>query len=322
MTPTTLLQMKPLLRLLTLGVLVIRLTPSAALAAGEKLVLSVPNLAFPFFGFMKSQAEDEAKKLGVELTTQDGQGSSPKQSDDLRNALNQGVNGIVVSPSDVNALTPAINELIAGKLPVATVDRTVEGTTEKVPHVGADNVAGGVAMAEYVIKKFPNGARIIFLRGEPGASPAIDRAKGVLDTLKAAGDKYKILADQTANFKRGQGMTVTQNLLTSMGNPPDVILASNDDMALGALQALQQAGIPSGKIMVIGYDALPEALAKIRSGELTATIEQSPGKQVRTAMGIVLDYLRNKTPMHDEVIKPFLVDKENLDQAERIGQAK
>jgi inositol transport system substrate-binding protein len=314
--------MKTLVRLLTLGVLVIGLTPSAALAAGEKIVLSVPDLAFPFFGFMKSKAEAEAKKLGVELTTQDGRGSSPTQSDGLLNALNQGVNGIVVSPSDVNALAPAINELIAAKLPVATVDRTIEGTTEKVPHVGADNVAGGVAMAEYVIKKFPNGARIIFLRGEPGASSAIDRAKGVLDTLKAAGDKYKILADQTANFKRDQGMTVTRALLTSMGNPPDVILASNDDMALGALQAWQQAGIPNGKVMVIGYDALPEALAKIRSGELTATIEQSPGKQVSTAMEIVVDFLRNKTPMHDEVIKPFLVDKENLDQAERIGEAK
>ncbi|MBV8970422.1 MAG: substrate-binding domain-containing protein [Verrucomicrobia bacterium] len=314
--------MKTLLRLLTLGVLVIGLTPSAALAAGEKIVLSVPNLAFPFFGFMKSKAEDDAKKLGVELTIQDGRGNPLTQSDGLHNALNQGVNGIIVSPSDVNALTPQINELIAAKLPVATIDRTVEGTTEKVPHVGADNVAGGVAMAEYVIKKFPNGARIIFLRGEPGASSAIDRAKGVLDTLKAAGDKYKILADQTANFKRDQAMSVTRALLTSMGNPPDVILASNDEMALGALQALEQAGIPNGKEMVIGYDALPEALAKIRSGELAATIEQSPGKQVSMAMEIVIDFLRNKTPMHDEVIEPFLVDKENLDKAERIGEAK
>ena len=82
-------------------------------------------------------------------------------------------------------------------------------------------------MAEYVIKKFPNGARIIFLGGEPGSSPAIDQAKGALETLKAAGDKYKVLADQTANFKRDQGMTVTLNLLTSIGTPPDVIICSN-----------------------------------------------------------------------------------------------
>jgi inositol transport system substrate-binding protein len=236
--------------------------------------------------------------------------------------VTQGVQGIVLIPNDVNALASAANKVLAAKIPIATVDRNVAGTTEPIAHVGADNVAGGVAMAEYVIKKFPNGARIIFLRGEPGSSPAIDRAKGTLETLKAAGDKYKVLADQTANFNRDQGMTVTQNLLTSIGTPPDVIICSNDDMALGAAEALQQAGIQKGKVMVIGFDALSEALAKIRFGDQTATIEQSPGKQIRTATEIIVDHIRKKTLLYDEVIKPFLVDKANLDKAERIGEAK
>jgi inositol transport system substrate-binding protein len=316
--------MKKTCVLFMLGAAALGLLPIPAFAAGsnENIVLSVPNMAFPFFGFMRSQAEGEAKKLQVQLLVQDGQGSSPKQSADLRNAINQGVKGIVLSPNDVNALTPAVNEVIAAKIPLVTVDRTVMNPSEKVPHVGADNVAGGAAMAEYVVKKFPDGARIIFLRGEPGSSPAIDRAKGALETLKAAGSKYQILVDQTANFRRDQGMTVTQNLLTSLGNPPDAIIASNDDMALGALQALQQAAIPKGKVTVVGYDALPEALASIRAGDMAATIEQSPGKQVRTAMEIIVKHLRDKTPMHDEVIKPFTVDKTNLDQAERIGEAK
>jgi inositol transport system substrate-binding protein len=303
---------------------VVAFQPAAIFAQGknERVVVIVPNLAFPFFAFMKTQAEDEGKKLGVQITVEDGQGKSPTQSSEVRTAVTQGVDGIVLIPNDVNALTPAANEVIAAKIPIVTVDRNVAGTTEPVRHVGADNVAGGVAMAEYVVKKFPDGARIIFLRGEPGSSPAIDRAKGTLETLKAAGDKYKVLADQTANFKRDQGMTVTQNLLTSIGTPPDVIICSNDDMALGAEEALQQAGIPKGKVMVIGFDALPEALAKIRSGDQTATIEQSPGKQVRTALQIIVEHVRNKTPLHDEVIKPFLVEKTNLDQAERIAEAK
>ncbi len=295
---------------------------STAQAKDEKIVVLVPNLAFPFFAFVKAQAEDEAKKLGIQVTVEDGQGQSPVESSELRTAVTQGVDGIVLIPNDVNALTPATNEVLAAKIPIVTVDRNVAGTTEPIAHVGADNVAGGVAMAEYVIKKYPNGARIIFLRGEPGSSPAIDRAKGALETLKAAGDKYKVLADQTANFKRDQGMTVTQNLLTSIGAPPDVIICSNDDMALGAEEALQQAGIAKGKVLVIGFDALPEALAKIRSGDQTATIEQTPGKQIRTALEIIVDHLRNKTPLHDEVIKPYVVDKENLDKAERIGEAK
>jgi inositol transport system substrate-binding protein len=302
----------------------VALQPASTFAQGknERIVVIVPDLAFPFFTFVKTQAEDEGKKLGLQLTVQDGQGKSPTQSSEVRTAVTQGVDGIVLIPNDVHALAPAANEVLAAKIPIITVDRHVAGTTEPIPHVGADNVAGGVAMAEYVIKKFPDGARIIFLRGEPGSSPAIDRAKGTLETLKAAGDKYKVLADQTANFKRDQGMTVTQNLLTSIGTPPDVIICSNDDMALGAEEALQQAGIPKGKVLVIGFDALPEALAKIRSGDQTATIEQSPGKQVRTALQIIVDHVRKKTPLHDEVIKPFLVDKTNLDQAERIAEAK
>src|SRR5258708_1917276 len=273
--------------LLVATVLAFQSAPIFAQGKNEHVVVIVPNLAFPFFAFMKTQAEDEGKQLGIQVTVEDGQGKSPTQSSEVRTAVTQGVDGIV-----------------------------------PIPHVGADNVAGGVAMAEYVIKKFPNGARIIFLRGEPGSSPAIDRAKGTLETLKAAGDKYKVLADQTANFKRDQGMTVTQNLLTSIGTPPDVIICSNDDMALGAEEALQQAGIPKGKVLVIGFDALPEALAKIRSGDQTATIEQSPGKQVRTALEIIVDHIRKKTPLHDEVIKPFLVDQSNLDKAERIAEAK
>jgi len=101
---------------------------------------------------------------------------------------------------DVNALVPAVNEVIGANIPILTVDRYVSGTNKPVPQFGVDDVAGGAKLARYVIDHFPNGAKIVFLTGEPGSSPAIDRAKGVRDTFKAAGDKYKIVADQTANF--------------------------------------------------------------------------------------------------------------------------
>jgi inositol transport system substrate-binding protein len=291
-------------------------------AKTEKLALNVPNMAFPFFAFMRNQAIDEAKKLNADLFVQDGQGSSPKQSSDLRNAVTQGVDGIVLVPNDVHALAPAVNEAIQSNIPLVTVDRRVVGTSKPLPHVGADNVAGGRAQGEWVVKKFPNGARILFLRGEPGSSPAIDRAGGFYAVTKAAGDKYKVVADQTANFHRDQGMTVTQNLLTSLGTPPDVIVSSNDDMALGAVSALQQSGVPKGKVAVIGYDALPEALRAIRNGDMAATVEQSPGKQVRTALDELAGYLRDKTPMQSVSIPPYVVDNANLDKAERIDEAK
>jgi inositol transport system substrate-binding protein len=291
-------------------------------AKTEKIFVSVPNMAFPFFGFVRDQAIDEGKKLNVEVIIGDGQGQSPKQSSDVRNAINQGVDGIVLIPNDVNALVPVVNEVLESNIPIITMDRTVTGTDNPIPHVGADNVAGGREMAKYIMAKFPDGAKIIFLRGEPGASPAIDRAKGFFEVIKAAGDKYKVLADQTAHFHRDEGMTVTQNLLTSLGTPPDAIVCSNDDMAMGAVEALQQAGIPKGKVIVVGYDALPEALSKIRSGEMAATIEQSPGKQVRTSMEELVEFIRSKKAMEDTAMQPYSVDSASLDKAERIGEAK
>ena len=117
-------------------------------------------------------------------------------------------------------------------------------------------------------------------------------------------------------------MTVTQNLLTSLGAPPDVIVSSNDDMALGAIAALKQSGVSKGKVPVIGYDAPPEALRAIREGEMAATVEQSPGKQVQTALDQLVDHIRNKKPLQNVSIAPFVVDNTNLDKAERLGEAK
>ena len=201
-------------------------------------------MALPFFSFMRSQANDEAKKLNVNFVIQDAQGSSSKQSSDLRDAVTEGLDGVVLDPNDVHALVPAVNETIQSNIPLITVDRSVTGTSKPVPHVGADNVAGGRAQAEWVIHKFPSGGQRSFFERESGASAAIDRSSGFNEAIKAAGDKYKVVASQTANFQRSQGMTVTQNLLTSLNTLSYVIVASNDDMALGAVSALQHRALP------------------------------------------------------------------------------
>jgi inositol transport system substrate-binding protein len=287
-----------------------------------KIVFTVPNMAFPWAAFTAKIAQETGKKLNAEVLLQDGQGSSSTQSSDLRNAVNQGVDGIVLAPTDVKALVPAVNDVIAAKIPLVTIDRYVTGTTEPVPHFGADNVAGGVEQAKYVVEHFPAGAKIILLTGEPGSSPAIDRAAGVHDTLKAAGDKYKLVADQTANFARAQGFTVTQNELTALGTPPEAIIASNDDMALGAVKALAQAGIPKGKVMVVGFDALPEGLAAVRDGDMAATVEQLPGEQVGTSMTALVDFIRDKKPLDSKKLTPVLITKDNLKQAERYNEVK
>src|ERR1700745_398187 len=233
-----------------------------------RIVYSSPTLSAPWLAEAAKVAQNEAQKLGVDLISQDGEGSSPKQASDLRNALKQGVNGIFWDPNDVDALTDATNDVLDAGIPVVIFDRIVRNAHKPIPYFGLDNVAGGGGMAEYGVSKLPNGARIVFITGKAGGSSANDRAKGVHEGIKAAGDKYKIVAEQTGNWSRAERVTVTQNILTSLGYTPDAIIAANDDMALGALAAIEQAGTPKGKIVVVGIDGLPEALAKIREGEM------------------------------------------------------
>ena len=292
-------------------------------AANEKIVAIFHNLAEPFFVFMGRAGREAATEEKVSLAIIDGQASSPKETSDVENALNQGVDGIILAPTDVKALVPAVNEALENKTPLITVDRRVEGAEQPVPVVAADNVAGGRMQADWVIKQFPSGARIVFLTGAPGSSSGIDRAKGTHDAIAAAGDKYKIIAEQTANWARATALSTTASILTSMSdNPPNAIIASNDDMALGAVEGIHEAGLDNAKIKVVGFDATPDALVAVKSGRMGATLEQSPSKQIRTALHQLVDNIRNHTPMKSVAITPVLITADNLNQAERFNEMK
>jgi ABC-type sugar transport system substrate-binding protein len=168
---------------------------------------------------------------------------------------------------------------------------------------------------------FPDGAKVLNLQGQPGSSPAIDRNAGVHNVLDAHAEKYPFVFEQTAGFARDKGLSVTEAGLAGMSEPPDVIVAANDDMALGAIEAIKASG---QDIPVIGFDALPEALASIQGGELSASIEQFPGEQSRTALRLLVDYLRDgKEPAEALVLlTPVAITEGNFDQAERLGELK
>jgi inositol transport system substrate-binding protein len=205
---------------------------------------------------------------------------------------------------------------------VVTVDRRVAQVEGILAHVGADNVKGGEAQANLIVKMFPDGATIVNLQGQSGASPAIDRNKGLHNVLDGMADKYKIVFEQTAGFDRAKGLAVTEAALAGMAETPKVIVAANDDMALGALEAVKARNL-SG-ITIIGFDALPEALAKVRDGELTATIEQFPGKQSALGVQVLADFIKSgKKPDNAlQLLTPVAVTKDNLDVAERLGEVK
>ena len=286
------------------------------------ILASVPGLTFPFFVHMMNQMKAAAEELGnIEVVESDGQVSSPKQTADVEAAIARGVNGIVISPNEVDAMAPALQQAVEAQIPVVTIDRRVDQVEGILAHVGADNVKGGEAQGELIMKLFPDGATIINLQGQSGASPAIDRNQGLHNVLDKAGDKYKIVFEQTAGFDRARGLSVTEAALAGMDEAPDVIVAANDDMALGAMEAVRARNMEG--IAIIGFDALPEALAQVRDGGLTATIEQFPGEQSRTAVQILVSHLREGKAPEEKVklLTPVAITKENLDTAERLGEA-
>jgi ABC-type sugar transport system substrate-binding protein len=301
---------------------VLAVAAGGPVAAQERTILtSVPSLGFPFFVHMMKELQDEGRKLGVRTVEADGQNSAPKQTADVEAAVVQGVDGIVISPIDVNAMAPAIKAAIDNGVPVVTIDRRVEGVPEILAHVGADNVKGGEAQGQWILEAFPNGATIVNLQGQPGSSPAIDRNQGLHNVIDQHQDKYKVVAEQTALFQRDQGLSVTESILAGLAEPPDVIVAANDDMALGALEALRNRNL-ADRVKVIGFDALPEALASVRDGGLAGTIEQFPGGQSRRAMQVMVEYLNNgKAPESSLVLlTPIMITKDNINEGERLGE--
>jgi inositol transport system substrate-binding protein len=309
-------------RVLFAGAIALSFAAAPAALAEDKILASVPGLTFPFFVHMMNAFKAEAAKQGMGVIESDGQVSSPKQTADVEAAITQGVKGIVISPNEVDAMAPALQQAVDAKIPVVTVDRRVAQVEGILAHVGADNVKGGEAQANLIVQMFPDGATIINLQGQSGASPAIDRNKGLHNVLDGMADKYKIVFEQTAGFDRAKGLSVTEAALSGMADPPKVIVAANDDMALGAMEAVKARSL-SG-IAIIGFDALPEALAQVRDGGLTATIEQFPGKQSAMGVDTLVNFIKNGTVPAEKVmlLTPVAVTKDNLNIAERLGEVK
>ena len=283
-----------------------------------RIAFSVPAMSFPFFVHMEKQVRDEAAKMGnVEIITLDGQDNTTKQVADLEGVIAQKYDGLIVSPRTSEGVAPVIQQVIDAGIPVVTIDRRAEGVNGLLAHVGADNVIGGEEQGKAILSLFPDGAKIIELLGTPGASPAIDRSAGLHNIIDPAGN-IEVVCQQTGNFNRNDGLTVTENCLTA--NPDaQAIVAANDDMALGAVEAASAAGV---SVPIIGFDALPEALLAVRDGTMYGTVEQFPGGQSRTALQTIVNFIVNGAKPDSDVVllSPKLITKDNFDQAERIGE--
>jgi ribose transport system substrate-binding protein len=221
---------------------------------------------------------DEAQKRGIELVVTDAQGQTAKQVADVEDLIARRVSVILLAPREFEGLAPALQAAKDASIPVVLIDRQAAGTagTDYVTFLGSNFVEQGQRAAAWLAKTTNGQAKIVELAGTPGSSVAIDRAKGFRDEL-AKHPGMTILASQTGNFTRAQGERVMQNIAQSLGNQITAVYAHNDEMALGAIQALKSAGRQPGKdVTVVSIDGQRAALESIQAGELGATVESNP----------------------------------------------
>lgn len=275
-------------------------TTETAQPAGQPIVIgmSLPGLQFPFFVTMKNDAEQVAETLGARIVFADAQNQSSKQAADVESFIAQKVSAILISPMTTESLVPAIEAAAQAGIPVATVDRQAN-TDQVLVHVGADNVEGGRAAARFVIEKLGGQGTVIELEGTPGASPAIDRKKGFDEVINAS--NVKILVSQTADFARARAHDVMENLMQAYPDF-DAVFGANDEMIIGAIEAMSSAGIDLQSKVTVGFDATPDALAYMKEGKLGATIDQFPGQQASQALNILVEYIKNKTEPAEKVV--------------------
>ncbi|KQL54074.1 D-ribose transporter subunit RbsB [Heyndrickxia shackletonii] len=251
-----------------------------------KIGLSVSTLNNPFFVSLKDGVMKEAKAKGMHVTVVDAQNDSAKQVNDVQDLLQQGVDVLLINPTDSAAISTAVQSANEVGVPVITLDRSSDkGKVETL--VASDNIKGGKMAANFIIDQVGKNAKVVELQGVPGASATRERGKGF---HQIADKELQVVESQSAHFDRTEGLNVMENLI--QGHPDiKAVFAQNDEMALGALEAINSSG---KNIVVVGFDGNDDALKSIKDGKLNATVAQQPELIGKLAVNAAGDVLKGK----------------------------
>ncbi len=278
--------------LAAIAILAAPLVLTSAMAAGKvmKFGLSLSTLNNPFFVTVKDGAEKEAKLLKVDLIVTDAQNRLDKQISDIEDMIQKKVDALLINPTDSAGIATVVKKANKAGIPVFAIDRGIDVSTgaKVIAQIASDNVFGGRLQARFLAKALGGKGNVVELEGIPGASAAIDRKAGFEDELKKVAPGIKILSSQEAGFDQAKGLQVMQNIMQANPGKIDAVVAANDSMALGAIQAIQQAKAKrpnGGRIIVVGFDSIDQALEQIRKGTMDATIAQQPALMGQLGVG-------------------------------------
>lgn len=287
--------MKKIVSVLMLVVLVISL---AACSSGKvketsgkdatkstTIGLVMPTLTTDFFVTLKDAAVKYAAEKGIEINVLDSQNDAVKEAANVEDLITKKVAAILIIPMDSDAVVNSIKAANTAKIPVITLDRASSGG-DVVAHISSDNISGGLMAGKYIVEKLGGKGKVVELEGVPGTSAARDRGEGFNKALE--GTEITVVSKQTANFNKAEGMSVMENILQAQPEI-DAVFAQNDEMALGAMEAI--TAVNRKDIMIVGFDASVDAVTAVKAGSMATTVAQKPDLIATTGIDVVLKVL-------------------------------
>lgn len=260
---------------------------------------SVSTLNNPFFVSLSEGAKAKAEEAGVEMIVVDAGDETAKQASDIEDLISKNISVLIVNPVDSDAVAPAVKDAVAKGIKVISVDRVVNGVDVDCA-IASDNVAGAQMATEYLVSLIGEGAKVAELEGVSGASATIDRGEGF---HIVADEQLNVVSKQTANFNRSEGMSVMENMLQANSDIKGVF-AHNDEMALGAVEAIGSRGI-----IVVGFDATDDAQNAIKAGRMAATVAQKPDLMGATAVETAIKLINGEAVDAEIPVEVELITK-------------
>lgn len=295
------------------AVVLLSLTGCQRGAAGpHQIVIGVAyqNLQNEYIINLQHAIRAEAKKLHVKLMELDARGHSSSQISDVEDFVAEGVNAIILNAVDEQGSAPAVDIAVKDHIPIVEVNTLVANLNKVNAYVGSPDVEAGRMEAREIMKVLHGHGNIVILQGPYGSSAEVQRTQGIKRELAKFPNAH-IIAEHTANWDRAQGLSVMENFLAA-GRTINAVIAENDEMALGACEAI--AAAHKKKIAVMGIDAIPDALKAVADGTMVATIYQDAHGQGSRAVQLAVQLAQGHKVKHLMYIPFQLVTRKNVAQ--------
>ncbi|WP_028392031.1 substrate-binding domain-containing protein [Bacillus cihuensis] len=275
-----------------------------------KIGFQVYGLRGEFATNLTEAMKAHAKEIGVDLVVMDGNYDVSTAISQLKNLESQKVDAIIVNPIDEEALNATVDEIVNAGTPVLGVNAFL--TSEKLnSYIGSPDVVAGETEAQQIVDALGGKGNVVLLEGPIGQTGQTKRREGIDNILEKNKD-IKLIAEQTANWSRAEAMTIMENWIQTHGDKINAVIAQNDEMAIGAINALRAKGMTD--VPVVGVDGVNDALQAVKKGEMIATVYQNAIEQGKTVVDMAVKAAKGETIEKQYEIPFELVTDENVDE--------